>query len=113
LPAGVYAKDVVLSVIGRIGVNGATNKVIEFHGPTVAAMTMDERMTLCNMAIEAGATCGICPPDQTTVDYLWPFIQANLPRPARHWKPMRNLGRTRTRCTIRSSIMTCPGLDLK
>jgi 3-isopropylmalate/(R)-2-methylmalate dehydratase large subunit len=81
LPAGVYAKDVVLSVIGRIGVNGATNKVIEFHGPTVATMTMDERMTLCNMAIEAGATCGICPPDQTTVDYLWPFIQAEFTSP--------------------------------
>jgi len=55
--------------------------VIEFHGPTGAAMTMDERMTLCNMAIEAGATCGICPPDQTTVDYLWPFIQAEFASP--------------------------------
>jgi 3-isopropylmalate/(R)-2-methylmalate dehydratase large subunit len=75
LPAGVYAKDVILSVIGKIGVNGATNRVIEFTGPVVAAMSMEARMTLCNMAIEAGGTCGICQPDQTTVDYLWPFIK--------------------------------------
>ena len=75
LPAGVFAKDVILSIIGRLGVNGATNKVIEFSGPVVTAMSMDARMTLCNMAVEAGATSGICYPDQTTVDYLWPFIQ--------------------------------------
>ncbi|MBW2437254.1 MAG: 3-isopropylmalate dehydratase large subunit [Deltaproteobacteria bacterium] len=79
LPAGVFAKDVILSIIGRLGVNGATNKVIEFSGPVVAAMSMDARMTLCNMAIEAGATCGICYPDQTTVDYLWPFIENDYP----------------------------------
>ncbi len=81
LPAGVFAKDVILSIIGRIGVNGATDKVIEFHGPAVADMTMDERMTLCNMAVEAGATCGICPPDATTVSYLWPFIEEEFPSP--------------------------------
>ena len=75
LPAGVFAKDVILSIIGRLGVNGATNKVIEFCGPVVSAMSMDARMTLCNMAVEAGATSGICYPDQTTLDYLWPFIQ--------------------------------------
>jgi len=74
LPQGVYAKDVILAVIGKIGVNGATNRVIEFTGPVVDAMSMEARMTLCNMAIEAGGTCGICRPDQTTVDYLWPFI---------------------------------------
>ncbi|MBL0713630.1 MAG: 3-isopropylmalate dehydratase large subunit [Desulfosarcina sp.] len=75
LRAGVFAKDVILSVIARLGVGGATNKVIEFGGPVTAAMTMEERMTLCNMAIEAGGTCGICEPDETTVDYLWKFIQ--------------------------------------
>lgn len=74
LVPGVYAKDVILSVIARLGVNGATNKVIEFGGPVVSAMTMEERMTLCNMAVEAGGTCGICAPDRTTVDYLWEFI---------------------------------------
>jgi 3-isopropylmalate/(R)-2-methylmalate dehydratase large subunit len=75
LAEGVYAKDVILSVIARLGVNGATNKVIEFSGPVVDGMSMAERMTLCNMAIEAGGTCGICAPDQTTVDYLWDFIK--------------------------------------
>ncbi|SLM33068.1 3-isopropylmalate dehydratase large subunit [Desulfamplus magnetovallimortis] len=75
LPGGVYAKDVILSLIGQIGVNGATNKVLEFCGTVVESMTMDQRMTLCNMAVEAGATSGICAPDIVTVDYLWPFIE--------------------------------------
>jgi 3-isopropylmalate/(R)-2-methylmalate dehydratase large subunit len=75
MPEGVLAKDVILSVIGRIGVNGATNKVMEFTGPIVDAMTMESRMTLCNMAVEAGATSGICLPDITTVEYLWEFIE--------------------------------------
>ena len=78
LPAGVYAKDVVLTLIGKIGVNGATDRVIEFRGSTVDAMSMESRMTLCNMAIEAGGTSGICMPDMTTVDYLWPFIQGEF-----------------------------------
>ena len=75
LPEGVYAKDVILSVIGRLGVNGATNKVMEFTGPVVDAMSMESRMTLCNMAVEAGGTSGICCPDMTTVEYLWEFIK--------------------------------------
>jgi 3-isopropylmalate/(R)-2-methylmalate dehydratase large subunit len=79
LPKGVYAKDAILSVIGRLGVNGATDRVIEFRGEAVDAMTMDSRMTLCNMAIEAGGTSGVCMPDAVTVDYLWPFIQNDYP----------------------------------
>jgi len=75
LAKGVYAKDVILHVIGQIGVNGATDRVIEFRGPVVDAMTMESRMTLCNMAIEAGGTSGICMPDMVTVDYLWQFIR--------------------------------------
>ena len=75
LKEGVYAKDVILSIIAKLGVNGATNKVIEFTGPVIDQFNMDERMTICNMAIEAGGTCGICYPDQTTVDYLWEFIK--------------------------------------
>jgi 3-isopropylmalate/(R)-2-methylmalate dehydratase large subunit len=75
LPQGVFAKDVILTIIGKLGVNGATNKVIEFTGDVVNDMSMEARMTLCNMAIEAGGTCGICTPDMTTVEYLWPFIQ--------------------------------------
>lgn len=75
---GVYAKDVILSVIRELTVNGATNHVLEFEGDTVDRMSMEERMTLCNMAVEAGATCGICKPDMTTVDYLWDFIRAEF-----------------------------------
>ncbi len=74
-PKGVFAKDIILGVIGKIGVNGATDRVIEFHGPVISAMSMESRMTLCNMAVEAGATSGICQPDETTVEYLWPFIK--------------------------------------
>ena len=78
LSKGVYAKDVVLTLIGQIGVNGATDRVLEFRGSTIDAMTMESRMTLCNMAIEAGGTSGICMPDMTTVEYLWPFIQTEF-----------------------------------
>lgn len=74
LQDGVYAKDAILTVISTLGVNGATNKVIEFTGSVVDEMSMEARMTLCNMAIEAGGTSGICAPDMTTVDYLWEFI---------------------------------------
>ena len=72
---GVYSKDLILAIIKMLTVNGATDKVIEFAGPVIEGMSMEARMTLCNMAIEAGATCGICYPDQVTVDYLWDFIK--------------------------------------
>lgn len=75
LSKGVYAKDVILHVIATLGVNGATDRVVEFRGPVVDAMDMDARMTLCNMAVEAGGTSGVCMPDMTTVDYLWDFIK--------------------------------------
>lgn len=75
LKPGVFAKDVILSVISRIGVNGATNKVVEFTGDVVDSFSMEERMTICNMAVEAGGTSGICYPDMTTVEYLWDFIK--------------------------------------
>jgi 3-isopropylmalate/(R)-2-methylmalate dehydratase large subunit len=79
LQPGVFAKDVILEVIRRITVNGATNQVIEFCGPVVDAMSMESRMTLSNMAVEAGATSGICRPDAVTVEYLWPFIKDEYP----------------------------------
>lgn len=75
LPDGVYAKDVILHIIGMIGVNGATNRIMEFAGPAVDDMSMESRMTLCNMAIEAGGTSGVCYPDMKTVDYLWEHIK--------------------------------------
>jgi len=72
---GVFAKDAILHVIRELSVNGATNRVIEFTGDAVRHMSMEERMTICNMAVEAGATSGICAPDMVTMDYLWKFIK--------------------------------------
>ncbi|MGE3277060.1 MAG: 3-isopropylmalate dehydratase large subunit [Vicinamibacterales bacterium] len=69
-PAGVAAKDIALAFIGAVGVAGGTGHVLEFTGPAVAAMTMDERMTLCNMSIEAGARAGLVAPDHTTIQFL-------------------------------------------
>ncbi|SEA07927.1 3-isopropylmalate dehydratase, large subunit [Desulfuromusa kysingii] len=79
LPKGVYAKDVILHVIAQLGVNGATDRVIEFRGEIVDQMSMEARMTLCNMAVEAGGTSGVCMPDMTTVEYLWEFIKDEFP----------------------------------
>ncbi len=64
------AKDVILHIIQQIGIGGATGHVIEYFGSTITAMSMDERMTVCNMSIEAGARAGMIAPDQTTFDYL-------------------------------------------
>lgn len=70
LPRGVYAKDVILSIIRRLGVKGGVGYAYEYAGSTVEAMTMEERMTMCNMSIEGGARVGYVNPDQTTFDYL-------------------------------------------
>lgn len=70
LGPGVTAKDVVLFVISKIGVSGGTGHVIEYRGSTIAGLSMDERMTICNMSIEAGARAGMVAPDQVTFDYL-------------------------------------------
>lgn len=70
-----YAKDLILTIIGQIGVAGGTDRVIEFAGPGIEALSMESRMTISNMSVEAGATTGICYPDRTTVDYLWPYIK--------------------------------------
>jgi 3-isopropylmalate/(R)-2-methylmalate dehydratase large subunit len=70
LSAGVTAKDVALAVVSRLGFSGGTGFALEFAGPLVAALSMDERMTLCNMSIEAGARMALVAPDATTVTYL-------------------------------------------
>lgn len=70
LAAGVTAKDLALAVIGRLGVGGGTGHVIEYRGAAIRALSMDERMTLCNMSIEAGARAGMVAPDDTTFEYL-------------------------------------------
>lgn len=79
LKAGVFAKDVILHIVKTLGVNGATNKVIEFSGDLLEDLDMDSRMTLSNMAVEAGATSGIIPPDEITLEYLWPFVKDDYP----------------------------------
>jgi 3-isopropylmalate/(R)-2-methylmalate dehydratase large subunit len=70
LPQGVTAKDLALAIIGKIGTDGATGCVIEYTGEAVRALTMEGRMTLCNMSIEAGARAGMIAPDETTFAYL-------------------------------------------
>ncbi len=70
LPFGVSAKDLILAIIGKIGANGAAGHVVEFAGPTVRAMSIEQRLTLCNMSIEAGARAGMVAPDDVTYAYL-------------------------------------------
>src|SRR6202790_4496279 len=70
LRPGVTAKDLILAVIGKIGVSGGTGHVFEYRGSAVRALSMDERMTVCNMSIEAGARAGMIAPDDTTFAYL-------------------------------------------
>lgn len=70
LPHGVFAKDVILHIIRKLGVKGGVGYAYEFAGTTFEAMSMEERMTVCNMSIEGGARCGYVNPDQTTFDYL-------------------------------------------
>ena len=70
LPTGVSAKDLILAVIGQIGVNGGTGHVIEYRGDAINGLDMESRMTVCNMSIEAGARAGMIAPDDTTFEYL-------------------------------------------
>jgi 3-isopropylmalate/(R)-2-methylmalate dehydratase large subunit len=70
LPHGVYAKDVILAIIQRLGVQGGTGYAYEYAGDAIDRMSMDERMTICNMSIEGGARVGYVNPDETTVAYL-------------------------------------------
>ncbi len=69
-PEGVTAKDLILAIIGVIGTAGGTGHVIEYAGPAIRALSMEARMTVCNMSIEAGARAGLIAPDATTFDYL-------------------------------------------
>jgi 3-isopropylmalate/(R)-2-methylmalate dehydratase large subunit len=69
-PKGVSAKDIILSIIGTIGVDGGTGHVIEYTGEAIRALSIDGRMTVCNMSIEAGARAGMIAPDETTFEYL-------------------------------------------
>lgn len=70
LPKGVTAKDVILAIIAKIGISGGSGHVIEYAGSAIRGMTMEQRMTICNMSIEAGAKAGMIAPDETTYAYL-------------------------------------------
>jgi len=70
LPAGTTSKDMILAIIGKIGVDGAVGHVIEYAGPGIAALSVEQRMTVCNMSIEAGARAGLVSPDEKVFDYL-------------------------------------------
>jgi 3-isopropylmalate/(R)-2-methylmalate dehydratase large subunit len=85
LPVGVTAKDITLAVIGKIGTAGGTGYVIEYTGDAIRALSMEGRMTVCNMSIEAGARAGLISPDEKTVDYLKgrPYIPTD-----RNWDDM-------------------------
>ena len=91
LPSGVTAKDIVLAVIGQIGTAGGTGYAIEFGGSTIAALSMEGRMTICNMAIEAGARAGMVAVDETTINYVKgrPFSPAGP-----HWERAVDYWRT-------------------
>ncbi|WP_423194765.1 3-isopropylmalate dehydratase large subunit [Cupriavidus sp. H18C2] len=92
LATSVTAKDLILAIIGRIGMGGATGHAIEFAGSTIAALSMEGRMTLCNMAIEAGARVGLVGVDDTTIDYLRgrPYSPAGAEwdRAVLHWRTL-------------------------
>src|SRR2546422_6792742 len=70
LAKGVYAKDVILTIINQLGVKGGVGYAYEYAGPVIERMTMEERLTVCNMSIEGGARCGYVNPDATTIEYL-------------------------------------------
>jgi len=76
LRPGVTAKDLILAIIGKVGVSGGTGYVFEYRGSTIRGLSMDERMTICNMSIEAGARAGMIAPDDTTFAYLKDRLRA-------------------------------------
>jgi 3-isopropylmalate/(R)-2-methylmalate dehydratase large subunit len=88
---GVTAKDLILGTIGRMGTDGAAGHVVEYTGPAIEALSMEGRMTVCNMTIEGGGRAGIIAPDATTVDWLRgrPAAPADLDQAAAEWEKLR------------------------
>ncbi len=117
LPPGATAKDVILAIIGRIGTGGGIGSVIEYRGSTIRALSMEGRMTVCNMSIEAGAKAGLVAPDDTTFAYLEPRARAPRARPGSRpsstggaWPPTRGPRSTRrSTWTPPPSPPTSPG----
>ena len=92
LPFGATAKDIALGIIGRIGTDGATGHVIEYRGRAVTALSMEGRMTLCNMSIEAGARAGMIAPDETTIAYVRGrrFAPQAFDKAVAHWQTLKS-----------------------
>lgn len=92
LPAGVYAKDIILHLIATYGAAFGSGYAIEFYGDTVEALTMEERMTICNMSIEFGAKIGMMAPDQTTYDYLRGrrYAPENMEKAIADWETLKS-----------------------
>ena len=90
LSEGIYAKDVILHIIGQLGVNGGVGYGYEYAGPVIEAMSIEERMTVCNMSIEGGARVGYVNPDQTTYDYIKgrPHAPKDFDRAVKWWESM-------------------------
>ena len=99
LAEGVTPKDVILAIIAEIGVGGGTGYALEYRGNVFREMSMDGRMTVCNMSIEAGARCGMIAPDQTTFDYL----------KGRKFAPSENTGAFEAACEDWASLATDEG----
>jgi 3-isopropylmalate/(R)-2-methylmalate dehydratase large subunit len=90
-PYGVEAKDIILSIIGQIGISGGTGSVIEYSGEVIKKLSMEERMTICNMSIEGGARAGMIAPDEKTFSYLGgrEYVPIDFEKAVSDWK---NLG---------------------
>lgn len=90
LSQGVYAKDIILHLLATYGVSMGTGHVIEFYGDAIKHLSMEERMTICNMAIEGGAKAGLIAPDETTFDYLEgrPYTPTNFDEAVANWKTL-------------------------
>ena len=88
LPEGVYAKDIILRIISELGVNGGIGYAYEYGGPTIHALSMEERMTICNMSIEGGARVGYVNPDETTFEYIKGrrYAPENFDKAVAFWK---------------------------
>ncbi len=90
LPRGVTSKDLILYLIGQISTSGGTGYVLEYTGEAIRALTMEQRMTICNMSIEAGARAGLIAPDETTFEYLRgrEFAPSNFEAAIQRWKQL-------------------------
>src|SRR3989338_7385799 len=94
LPRGVYSKDIILKIINKIGVGGGTGYTLEYRGSAIEKLSMEARMTICNMSIEAGARAGLIGADKTTVEYLTKRVKfgsdAERERAVKQWLSWRN-----------------------